>query len=40
MAHWAKKEAWYNKHFPGKLLTTFEGNEITTDAVALIEQHK
>ena len=18
MAHWAKKEAWYNKHFPGK----------------------
>lgn len=39
MAHWAKKEAWYNKHFPGKLLTTFEGNELTTDAVTLIEQH-
>ena len=40
MAHWAKKKAWYNKHFPGKLLTTFEGNELTTDAVTLIEQHK
>ena len=40
MAHWAKKEAWYNKHFPGKLLTTYEGNTLTTDAVALIDQNK
>ena len=40
MAHWTRKEAWYNRHFPGRLLITFEGNELTTDAVALIEQHK
>lgn len=40
MAHWAKKEAWYNKHFPGKLLTTYEGNTLTTDAVALIDKYK
>ena len=39
MAHWKKKEAWYDKHFPGKLLTTFEGNELTTDAVNLIEKN-
>lgn len=40
MAHWAKKEAWYNKHFPGKLITTFEGNELTTDADAVIERYR
>ena len=40
MAHWAKKEAWYNKNFPGKLLKTYEGNELTTDAVTLIEKYK
>lgn len=40
MAHWAKKEAWYNRNFPGKLLTTYEGNELTTDAAALIEKYK
>lgn len=40
MAHWVKKEAWYNKHFQGNLLANFEGNELTTDVVTLIEQHK
>lgn len=40
MAHWTKKEAWYNKHFPGKLITTFEGNELTTDADAVIERYR
>ena len=39
MAHWAKKEAWYQKHFPGKLLVTYESNNLSTDAAALIEQH-
>ena len=39
MAHWAKKEAWYQKHFPGKLLVTYESNYLSTDAAALIEQH-
>ena len=36
MAHWAKKEAWYNKHFPGKLITTYEGNNLSKDADELI----
>ena len=39
MAHWAKKEAWYNKHFPGKLLTTMESNNLSKDAEELIEKH-
>lgn len=39
MAHWAKKEAWYNKHFPGKLLTTFESNNLSKDAEKLISRH-
>ncbi len=39
MAHWAKKEAWYQKNFPGKLLITYESNHLSTDAAALIEQH-
>ena len=39
MAHWIKKEAWYQKHFPGKLLVTYESNNLSTDAAALIEQH-
>lgn len=39
MAHWAKKEAWYKKHFPGKLLVTYESNELTTDAAAIIARN-
>ena len=39
MAHWAKKEAWYNKHFPGKLLVTMESNNLSKDAEELIEKH-
>lgn len=29
-AHWNKKELWYNKHFPGKLLITREGNDLSS----------
>ena len=39
MAHWAKKEAWYNKNFPGKLLTTYESNNLSKDAAELISSH-
>ena len=39
MAHWKKKEAWYEKNFPGKLLITYESNNLSTDAAAVIEQH-
>jgi hypothetical protein len=27
--HWNKKECWYKKHFPNKLLTTREGNDLS-----------
>ena len=39
MAHWAKKEAWYQKHFPGKLLVTYESNNLSNDAAELIGKH-
>ena len=39
MAHWAKKEAWYQKYFPGKLLVTYESNNLSVDAAALITDH-
>ena len=28
--HWETKKSWYNKHFPGRLITTFEGTDQTT----------
>lgn len=35
-AHWEKKKAWYEKNFPGKLLTTQESNNLTKEAEAII----
>ena len=39
MEHWKNKKTWYEKHFPGKLLTTYESNHLTTDAAELIDQY-
>lgn len=39
-AHWKKKEQWYNEHFPGKLLTTCEGCDLTIEAKKVIENHR
>ncbi len=39
-AHWKEKEEWYNKHFPGKLLTTREGNDLTIEARNIITEHR
>ena len=39
-AHWEKKEKWYEKHFPGKLLTTYEGKDLSIDAMRIIKEHK
>jgi hypothetical protein len=36
--HRRTKTAWYNKHFPGRLLETFEGPTLSQDAARLIEQ--
>lgn len=39
MAHWEKKKAWYDKHFPGRLLITYESPEISRDALRIIESN-
>lgn len=39
-AHWEIKEKWYEKHFPGKLLTTYEGKDLSIDAMTIIKEHK
>lgn len=39
MEHWAEKEKWYNKHFPGKLLITYESNNLSKDAENIINQY-
>lgn len=35
-AHWNEKKLWYEKNFPGKLLTTQESNNLTKDAESII----
>lgn len=39
-AHWEKKQAWYNEHFPGKLLVTYESNNLSKDVASLIDAHQ
>jgi len=34
---WEMKRAWYNKHFPGKLVTTEESGDLSLNAKKLIE---
>lgn len=38
--HWEEKEQWYNKHFPGQLLVTYEGGTISIEAVKIINDLK
>ncbi len=35
---WAIKAAWYEKHFPGRLVTTTESGNLSADAMQLIER--
>lgn len=35
-AHWDEKAQWYEKHFPGKLVTTEEGAKLSEEAQAMI----
>lgn len=37
--HWQTKQAWYDKHFPGHLVTTMDSGDLTRDAVELIKNH-
>ncbi len=36
-SHWEEKELWYNKHFPNKLLTTYESGSLSKDIDKLIK---
>lgn len=36
-AHWEKKEKWYQKNFPGKLLTTYETASLSSDIDKIIK---
>lgn len=39
-AHWEKKEKWYKKNFPGKLLVTYEDKDLSTNAMKIITEYK
>ena len=38
-AHWEKKQKWYEKNFPGQLLVTYEGKNLSQDALEIITTH-
>ncbi|WP_075980806.1 ATP-dependent DNA helicase [Bacillus massilinigeriensis] len=35
---WEEKKKWYNKHFQGKLITTFEGNNQTLEIKKILKE--
>jgi hypothetical protein len=37
--HWETKRAWYDTHFPGRLVTTVDSGDLTKDAAELIKSH-
>lgn len=37
--HREEKVAWYNKHFGGRLLETFEGSTLSADAASILENY-
>jgi hypothetical protein len=37
--HTETKKKWYEKHFPGRLVETFEGTDVTTQAKKVIAEH-
>ena len=39
-AHWEEKEKWYKKNFPGKLITTYEGNDLSKVAMKIIKEYR
>lgn len=38
--HWEQKEKWYTKFFPGQLVTTVEGSDLSIQAKSLIQKIK
>lgn len=39
-AHWEKKQKWYEEHFPERLLVTYESQNLTKDAMEMIQEHR
>ncbi len=39
MKHWEEKKKWYDKYFPGKLLITYESNNLSHDAADIIKAY-
>lgn len=37
--HTETKKKWYEKHFPGRLVETYEGTDVTTQADKIISRH-
>ena len=37
--HWEEKEKWYNTHFPGQLITTYESVNQSKDIEKIIDDH-
>lgn len=37
-AHWERKKLWYDKYFPGKLLTTYETSSLSNDIDKIIKE--
>ncbi len=37
--HWEKKKAWYDEHFPGRLITTVESPQLSIDAESIINKY-
>lgn len=38
--HWEEKKKWYEKHFPGRLLITFESENLSREAMKIIEEYR
>jgi len=36
-AHWETKQAWYHRHFPGRLVTTTESPKLSREAARIVE---
>jgi hypothetical protein len=36
---WREKKKWYEKYFPGQLITSEESSTLSDDSVALIQKY-
>ena len=38
--HWEVKKKWYEKHFPGRCVTTYEDKDLSIAAMEIIKRYK